>query len=118
MKKRPKIIAVDFDGTLFTDGYPGIGRPILDTIVMLESEQEKGAKIILWTNRSGEPLRAAIEACAEIGIHFDAVNDNLPEIVEFFGTNPRKVFANEYWDDRTIHMSHLRHPDHKEAHGE
>ena len=31
---------------------------------------------------------------------FDAVNDNLPEIVESFGSNCRKIFANEYIDDR------------------
>ena len=116
--KHRKIIAVDFDGTLFTDGYPGVGRPIYETIGRLMSEQEAGSRIILWTNRSDGPLRTAIEACAEIGIHFDAINDNLPEIIEYFGTNPRKVFANEYWDDRTIHMSHLRHPDHKDMHGE
>ena len=111
MTKRHKIIAVDFDGTLFTDAWPGVGKPILETVAMLENEQEKGAKIILWTNRSGEPLKAAIEAAAEIGIHFDAVNDNLPEVIEFFGTNPRKVFANEYWDDRHCHIPHLVHPD-------
>ena len=31
---------------------------------------------------------------------FDAVNENLPEIVEAFGVDPRKIFANEYIDDR------------------
>ena len=31
-----------------------------------------------------------------------------------FGSNPRKVFANEYWDDRHCHIPHLVHPDHKE----
>lgn len=75
------------------------------------SEQEAGSRIILWTNRSDGSLRTAIEACAEIGIHFDAVNDNLPEIVEAFGVNSRKVFANEFWDDRAITLSHLSHPD-------
>ena len=28
------------------------------------------------------------------------MNDNLPDMVEVFGTNPRKVFANFYIDDR------------------
>jgi len=113
MTKRPKIIAVDFDGTLFTDHYPGVGRPILETIWRLEQEQQAGAKIILWTNRSDGPLQLAIEACNEIGIQFDAINENLPEIIEYFGCNPRKVFANEYWDDQTIHLSHIQHPDHR-----
>jgi hydroxymethylpyrimidine pyrophosphatase-like HAD family hydrolase len=109
--KKPKIIAVDFDGTLFTDNYPGIGKPIFETIWQLEQEREHGAKLILWTNRSDGPLKAAIEACNEHGLFFDAVNDNLPEVVERFGCNPRKVFANEYWDDRACHIPHLIHPD-------
>ena len=33
---------------------------------------------------------------------FDAVNENLPEIVENFGSDTRKIFANEYIDDRNI----------------
>jgi hypothetical protein len=109
--QKKKIIAVDFDGTLFTDKYPNVGEPILDTIARLKLEQAEGAKAILWTNRSDEPLRLAVEACAGQGIFFDAVNDNLPEIIEFFGCNTRKIFANEYWDDRMIYLSHLKHPD-------
>ena len=31
---------------------------------------------------------------------FDAVNENLPEIIESFGSDTRKIFANEYIDDR------------------
>ena len=38
--------------------------------------------------------------CKEQGLEFDAINDNLPEIVESFGSNSRKVFANIYIDDR------------------
>ena len=36
----------------------------------------------------------------QLGIEFDAVNDNLPEVQQYFGGNTRKVFANLYWDDR------------------
>lgn len=38
------------------------------------------------------------------GIIFDAVNENLPEIIEAFGGDCRKIFANEYIDDRAIPM--------------
>ena len=107
---RPKIIACDFDGTLFIDNYPGVGEPIFMTINMLKLEQENGAKIILWTNRTDKPLLNAVRACNEEGLFFDAVNDNLPEIIEAFGCNTRKIFADEYWDDRTISLVHLKHP--------
>lgn len=97
-----KIIAVDFDGTIFTNAWPDIGEPIKSTIDALKREQRSGSKIILWTNRMGDKLQEAIDACKKQGIEFDAVNDNLPEIIEAFGDNCRKIFANEYWDDRAI----------------
>lgn len=43
--------------------------------------------------------------CKEQNIHLDAVNENLPEIIEAFGGDTRKVFANEYWDDRAVYMA-------------
>ena len=65
-----------------------------------KDEQEKGTRIILWTNRVGEPLETAIKWCEEHGLRLDAVNDNVPEAVEFFGTNTRKIYADEFIDDR------------------
>lgn len=100
-----KIIAVDFDGTLVENKWPEIGAPIEKNIAKVKAEQEAGAKIILWTNRVGEPLEKALSFCKEQGIHLDAVNENLPEIIKAFGTDCRKIFANEYWDDRAVLMS-------------
>jgi hypothetical protein len=101
---RPKIIAVDFDGCIVTNEYPDIGEPIPETITRLKREQDEGAKAILWTCRRGDELTAAAEWCTQQGIHFDAVNENLPEIIAHFGGDTRKVFANEYWDDRAVRM--------------
>lgn len=100
-----KIIAVDFDGTLVENKWPEIGAPIEKNIAKVKAEQEAGAKIILWTNRVGEPLEKALAFCEAQGIHLDAVNKNLPEIIKAFGTDCRKIFANEYWDDRAVPMS-------------
>lgn len=101
-----KIIAVDFDGCLFENKYPKIGAPIHKNIDKLLEEQKKGAKVILWTNRCGTWLDEAIAACLDHGIYFDAVNENLPEIVKAWGgSDPRKIFANEYWDDRAVLMN-------------
>lgn len=95
-----KIIAVDFDGTLCENKWPEIGEANEGLIQYLKKRQEEGDKLILWTNRVDDKLDAAVAWSAEHGIIFDAVNDNLPEIVESFGTNCRKIFANEYIDDR------------------
>lgn len=94
-----KIIAVDFDNTLFHTDWPTILGPIWPVIRKLRSEQANGAKIILWTCRTGKELDAAVDVCEKFGIHFDAVNDNVQEAIDEFGGDSRKIFAHEYWDD-------------------
>ena len=95
-----KIIAVDFDGTLCENKYPRIGKPRKRVIKRLLKEQTKGAKIILWTCRTGQPLQDAFYWCMNHGIVFDAVNDSLEESKLMWGTDPRKICADEYWDDK------------------
>jgi len=95
-----KIIAIDFDGTLAEDNYPHIGEPIQANITRLKDEQANGAKIILWTCRRDCALENAVKWCAEHNIHFDAVNENLPEIIERFGGDTRKIYADVYIDDK------------------
>lgn len=95
-----KVIAIDFDGTLFETEYPKILRPILPVIEMAKTRKAAGDKLILWTCREGPELDAAVEACRKYGLEFDAVNDNLPELKEQWGNNPRKIAADVYWDDK------------------
>ena len=57
----------------------------------LLQEKAAGNKLILWTCRAGKALTDATEWCCEQGLTFDAVNDNLPEIVELYGNNSRKI---------------------------
>ena len=102
-----KIIAVDFDGTLCENAYPNIGVPKQIIINHILEEQKLGAKLILWTNRCDEKLEEAVKWCAEHGIIFDAINDNIPSIISSFGNNCRKVFATEYIDDRALSVSKI-----------
>ena len=97
-----KIIAVDFDGTLCKNEYPNIGKPNDELINHLKRVQSKGDKLILWTCRVGDKLKDAVDWCKEKGLIFDSVNENLPEIIEEFGSDTRKIFANEYIDDKAI----------------
>lgn len=103
-KNNYRIIGVDFDGTLaHSKGiYPNIGEPITEVIDYILEEQKKGAYLVLITMRENEELDMAVEWCNEHGIVFDAVNDNLPHMKEFFNNNPRKIFCNEYLDDMNI----------------
>lgn len=98
--KSVKIIAVDFDGTLCENKWPEIGTANEELIEYLRDRQKNGDKLILWTCRVDDMLRKAVEWCKEKELVFDAVNENLPEIVENFGSDTRKIFSNEYIDDR------------------
>lgn len=101
-----KIIAVDFDGTLCVgDHWPDIGYPNFDLIKQLIELQKKGNKIILWTCRCGETLNNAVEWCKTYGLIFDAINENIPEIIEIFGGDTRKVVADVYLDDKSVRIN-------------
>lgn len=99
---RPKVIAVDFDGCLCENRWPDIGEPNQFVIDELRRQQANGAKLILWTCRNGADLEKAISWCALHDLHFDAINDNLEENKKYFGGNSRKVWADEYWDDKSV----------------
>lgn len=81
-----KIIAVDFDGTLCENKWPEIGEANEDMIYYLRKRQAEGDKLILWTCRVGDMLRKAINWCYNYGLIFNAVNENLPEIIEHCAT--------------------------------
>lgn len=104
VEKKTQIWAIDFDGTLTTGGaWPNIGKPNVNLIELLKLAHTMGVKLILWTSREGHYLDEAVEWCKDYGLEFDAVNDNLPEIVENSG-NPRKVIAHLFIDDRAFHF--------------
>ena len=97
-----RIIAVDFDGTLCKNEWPEIGEENKIVISELLEAQAEGAAIILWTCREGDLLDKAVKWCYDRGIEFDAINENLPRMIEKWGTNPRKLGATEFWDDRAV----------------
>ncbi len=109
------IIAVDFDGTLITGNtWPDVcGEPNRKLISYLIGQKNKGNKIILWTNRTdvpekeSYPLRDAVEFCRAAGLEFDAVNENLPEIIQAYGSDSRKVSADTYIDDKAFNPDYV-----------
>lgn len=102
MSDYPKTIAVDFDGCLCTGKWPDIGDPNWEAIHELIRRRACGDKVILWTCRTGKQLDDAVAWCMNRGLKFDAVNENLPEHIAFFGNDCRKIYANEYWDDKSV----------------
>ena len=104
MERLTRAIAIDFDGCLCENKWPEIGEPHWDVIHAAIREQVGGASLILWTCRHGYLLSEAIDACENWGLTFDAVNENLPERLEYYGSESRKISADEYWDDHAVHM--------------
>lgn len=102
MSSLPYIIAVDFDGTLVEDRFPEIGTRRMKVWDDLNKARGAGVKIILWTSRDGERLKEAVQFCLSYGLHFDAINENLDEVKILFGNDTRKVYADEYWDDKSV----------------
>ncbi len=97
------IIAVDFDGTIVEDKYPEIGAFRPGAVETLKKLKKEGYLLVLWTCRTGKHLAQAVNVCATAGIRFDAINANpRSEIVKYNGSDPRKVGASVYVDDRGI----------------
>lgn len=102
MSRNYTIFAVDFDVTLCESVYPGIGEPNITLIKHLIKRRNQGNKVILWTCRCGDRLQEAVTWCREQGLEFDAVNENLPEMIEWYGNDCRKVGADVYIDDKAV----------------
>ena len=99
------IYAIDFDGTLCQNAWPGIGEPKPEVIEHFKRLRNDGHKLILWTCREGVRLAEAVEWCASHGLYFDAHNENLPELVELYGNDCRKIGADFYVDDKNYFIA-------------
>ena len=100
--KGNQIIAVDFDGTLCKQAWPEIGEANERLIRHLKERQAEGARLILWTNREGDLLEAAVEWCKGYGLTFDTINANLPEKIALYHNDCRKINADIYIDDKAV----------------
>jgi hydroxymethylpyrimidine pyrophosphatase-like HAD family hydrolase len=99
---RKKVIAIDFDGTIVEADYPSIGRPIEGALESIARIQELGAEVIIWTCRSGKQLDEAKAWLKSNGVDVKFINENTTVEIEEWGTDPRKVAADRYVDDRII----------------
>jgi len=104
-----KIYAVDFDGTLSFGECPNVGPANVELITFLKEKQRQGDKLILWTCREEEALQRAVQWCEQLGLIFDAVNDNIPEIVNHYGNNSRKISCDYYIDDKMLLIEYMKY---------
>jgi hypothetical protein len=90
------VICVDFDGTIVDHRYPAIGKPVPDAIDWLIRLQRKGAKLVLWTMRSGDRLEQAVDYLENQGVTLHGVNQN-PDQKSW--TSSPKAYGHVYVDD-------------------
>ena len=96
------IIAIDFDGTLCNSQYPALGRPMPGATKVMQELKDAGHYLIIWTCRTGDHLRDAINWLLEHQIPFDRVNDHSPENVAIYGEGGQKIYADVYIDDKNL----------------
>lgn len=91
-------IAVDFDGTVVKHRYPNVG-PDIGAAPVLKALVRKGARLILFTMRSGKELQDAVDWYAQRQIPLFGIQTN-PE-QKSWTTSP-KAFADIYIDDAAL----------------
>lgn len=91
-------IAVDFDGTCVTHDYPEVGKDI-GAILILQTLDHNGHKIILNTIRSGKELKDAKDWFAFNSIRLFGANENP---TQKSWTDSPKVYAHLYIDDAAL----------------
>jgi hypothetical protein len=102
---RPLIIAVDFDGTCVDHMYPDVGADVPGAARWLRAFAAAGAKLILWTMRSGGreagsgPLADAVRWFAARDLPLYGINAN-PDQVAW--TRSPKAYAHVYIDDAAL----------------
>ena len=92
----PLTLAIDFDGTLVENRFPGIGPPAPGAVQTLREATAGGARIILWTCRTGRHLQDAVAWCRQHGIKLTGVNADPAK------KGGPKVHADVYVDERGL----------------
>lgn len=92
-------IAIDFDGTMVEHAYPSIGKAVPGAVDSIKEFIRLGARIFLYTMRSGQQLGEACDWCEEQGIKLSGANTN-PSQRKW--TASPKCYAELYIDDAAV----------------
>lgn len=105
------IIAIDFDGTIVQNRYPEIGQMLPNAGDVIREWQRQGHKIIINSCRAGTPFIEMVNYLDKSRIPYDAVNENLPERINEYGSDTRKISADIYIDDKCLFCSKINWED-------
>ncbi|AGI11846.1 phosphoheptose isomerase [Bacillus phage vB_BanS-Tsamsa] len=106
MTLKYKHVAIDFDGTIVNDGcYPAGGKFKENAVHVMKRIIAEGGFISIWTCRNGKEQEEVItEKLTNAGIYDFKLNAPFDYFTNIYGgDNARKIFADTYIDDRSIH---------------
>jgi predicted mannosyl-3-phosphoglycerate phosphatase (HAD superfamily) len=98
-------ICIDFDGTIVDHRYPDIGAPAPEALEWMGEFTKAGAKLILFTMRSGVELLEAANYLASNGVALYGVNRNPDQ--DNWTTSP-KAYGHLYIDDAAFGCPKIR----------
>jgi len=99
-----KIVLVDFDSTIYTEVYPGVGELIPGARETINWLHDLGHIIIINTCREGVHAEVAMSKLDADGVKWKYFNHNDPKRVEQYGNDSRKLGGDICIDDRDIHV--------------
>jgi hypothetical protein len=96
------VIAIDFDDTIAYSNYPDILGIKPNAAEVIGKMHNEGNDIIVWTCRLGEPLEMAEAFLKENKILHHTVNKHIQRIMDKYGNDTRKIYADVYIDDKNL----------------
>lgn len=98
MEIKPKAICIDFDGTCVAHAYPKMGEEI-GAVPVLKELTFRGHELILFTMRSGDTLKEAVDWFASHKIRLYGIQSN-PGQMQW--TDSPKAYGQLYIDDAAL----------------
>ena len=95
-------LSIDFDGTIVEVDYPRIGKLKPNVVKIINKLYEEGHSIIINTCRAGIYEGDCYKFLQDNNIPYHYINSNLPEDIEKFGQDCRKISADLYIDDKNL----------------
>ena len=84
------ILAIDFDGTLHTGAWRGIGIPTPYAVEKMQNLKQAGNYLIIWTCREGKQKTERVNWLLEHKIPLDRINDIVLDHGKFMGISQRR----------------------------
>ena len=95
-------LCIDFDGTIVENAYPLVGKLKPNVVEVITKLYNEGYIILISTCRAGIYEADCYHCLKDNNIPYHYINSNLPQDIEFFKQDCRKISADIYIDDRQL----------------